>query len=123
MCVRYNVNTNICSEVEFMERVTESTSNLFMNFLDNYQTVRNRPHFKVYPQMPVNQIKQFIKQATYRNLDIAIQLNPSPFSDNPSEIFGKISISPHSGHIILSPKDGNTYHLIQQAHIRHIRII
>lgn len=106
-----------------MERVTESKNNLFTNLLDNYQTVRNRPRFKVYPQMPINQIKHLVKQATHRNLEVAIQINPSPFSDEPSEIFGKISISPNSGHVILSPKDGKTYHLVQLGYIRHLRIV
>lgn len=106
-----------------MERVTDSKNNLFMNLIDSYQVVRSRPRFKVYPQMPVNQIKHFVKQAIRQNQEIAIQLNPSPFSDNLSEIFGKISISPKSDQIILSPKDGNTFHLIQEKYIRHLRII
>jgi len=117
------MNTNICSEVEFMERVTESKNNIFMNLLDNYQTVRNRPHFKVYPQMPKNQVSHFIKKAIDSKRDIAIQLNPSPFSDELSEIFGEISKSPHSEHIILYPKKGNTFHLIQPDSIRHLRLI
>lgn len=122
MCVRYNLFTNICSEVVFMERVTESKNNIFAHLMDSYHVVRSRPQFKVYPQMPVKQIQHFVKQAARLKRQVAIQLNPSPFSSDLNEVFGKISLSPSSGHIILSPEDGKTFHLIQPESIRHLRI-
>lgn len=106
-----------------MERVTESKNNLLMNLLDNYQEIYSRPHFKVYPQMPKNQISHFTKKAIDSNKDVAIQLNPTPFSDDLNEVSGKISKSPHSEHIILYPKEGNTFHLIQPDDIHHLRLI
>lgn len=123
ICVRYNSFTNICSEVVFMERVTDAKNNIFTHLMDSYQVVRSRPQFKVYPQMPIRQIQHFVKQAARLNRQVAVQLNPSLFSSDLSEVWGKISVSSSSGHIILSPKDGKTFHLIQAESIRHLRIL
>lgn len=122
MCVRYNIYTNICSEVILMERVTESRSNLLANIMDGYQVARSRPQFQIYPQMPVNQIQHFVKQAARLNKNIIVQLNASPFSNELSEASGKLELSPRSGHIILSAHDDRTVHLIRPDQIRHLRI-
>src|SRR5699024_3706474 len=106
-----------------MERVTESKNNLLMNLLDNYQEIYSRPRFKVYPQMPKNQISHFIKKAIDSNKDVAIQLNLSTFSYDLNEVSGKISNSPHSELIVLYPTEGNTFHLIQPDDIHHLRLI
>lgn len=122
MCVRYNLYTNICSEVIYMERVTESKTNLFANLMDGYQIVRSRPQFKIYPQMPVNQIQHYVKQAARLNKNVTIQLNASPFSNELSEASGKLKLSPSSGHVILSAENERTVHLIRPDQIRHLRI-
>lgn len=122
MCVRYNLYTNICSEVIYMERVTESKTNLLANIMDGYQIARSRPQFQIYPQMPVNQIQHYVKQAARLNKDVTVQLNASPFSNELSEASGKLKLSPTSGHVILSASNGRTVHLIRPDQIRHLRI-
>ena len=105
-----------------MERVTESKTNLFANLMDGYQIVRSRPQFKIYPQMPVNQIQHYVKQAARLNKNVTIQLNASPFSNELSEASGKLKLSPSSGHVILSAANERTVHLIRPDQIRHLRI-
>lgn len=122
MGVRYNLYTNTCSEVMFMERIPESKITLFANFIDSHQTVQSRPQFKIRPQMPVNQIQHYVKQAARLNINVTIQLNASPFSNDLSEATGKITLSPRSGHVILSTKNERTIHLIRPDQIRHLRI-
>ncbi len=106
-----------------MERLTESRSNLLINLIDNYQVVRSRPQFKIYPQMPHKQIQHFVKQASMLNKKIAIQLNSSPFTKELNEVIGVLKVSKNTSHVILTTETNNTIHLIQPEYIRHIRLI
>lgn len=105
-----------------MERIPESKITLFANFIDGHQTVQSRPQFKIRPQMPVNQIQHYVKQAARLNKNVTIQLNASPFSNDLNEATGKITLSPRSGHVILSTANERTVHLIRPDQIRHLRI-
>ena len=122
MCVRYNSNTNKRSEDENMERVKEPKNSIFATLKDSYNVVRSRPNFNIYPQMPIKQIQYYIKQAARKEEIVAIQLNPSGHSKHITEIAGKISLSPTSSQIILTPMDKLAIHLIQPQYIRHLRL-
>lgn len=89
---------------------------------DNYQIARSRPDFIVFPQMPVNQIQHYIKQAARKELAVVIQLNPSPHNKQMNEAVGKLTLSPSSSHVILKTFDEQMVHLIQPQHIRHLRL-
>lgn len=118
MSVRYNYITNKCSEDENMEPKIDFLTTI----KDNYQIARSRPDFIVFPQMPVNQIQHYIKQAARKELAVVIQLNPSPHNKQMNEAVGKLSLSPSSSHVILKTFDEQMVHLIQPQHIRHLRL-
>lgn len=106
-----------------MERVMESKNSIFTNLKDSYQIGRSRPDFKVYPQMPAQQIQHYVKQAARREQMVKIQMNPSSQKKEMAEVLGSISLSPTSSHVILTAKNTETVHLIQPQHIRHLRLI
>lgn len=105
-----------------MERVSEPRKSIINNLMDSYQVVRNRPNFNVHPQMPIDQIQLFVKQAARKELNVIIQLNPSPLTKEFVEVSGEISLSHRSSHVIITRESDNTVHLIQPGLIRHIRI-
>jgi len=105
-----------------MERATQSKNNILANLKDSYHLVRSRPNFKVFPQMPMHQVLHYIKHAARLEQNVIIQLNPSTYNNQLSEIFGIIELSPSSEHIIISSEDDKTIHLIQPKQIRHLRI-
>lgn len=106
-----------------MERVSAPKKSIINNLMDNYQVVRSRPNFRVYPQMPIHQIQLYIKQAARKEYQVVIQMNPSTLAKEFVEVSGKISLSTRSSHIILRTDSGDTVHLIQPHLIRHIRAI
>ncbi len=106
-----------------MERTTEFKTNVWVNLLDNVEVVRNRPKFKVYPQMPGKQIQHFVAKASESKVQVAVQLNESPYKKEFVEVIGTLKVSPKSSHVILSQPMNNAVHLIQPKYIRHIRVL
>ncbi len=106
-----------------MEKLADATKTIFTQFVEDYPNYTARKQFKVYPRMPMEQIRHYIKLAARKNESITIQFNPSPFSHEFTEISGKIQLSPKSSQIILTPKTDQTIHLIQPRFIRHIRLV
>ena len=90
MCVRYTVNTNKRSEDVNMQRVPELNNDFLTHIKNSYMVTRSRPNFKVYPQMPTNQIKHYITQAVHKNREVIIQLQPSFLDKKVTEIKGTI---------------------------------
>lgn len=105
-----------------MERITEPKQSIFTNLKDSYHIVRSRPDFNVYPQMPVDQIRYYVKQAARREETVTIQINPSSQNKQLREVSGNLSLSPSTSHVILTTKNEQTIHLIQPQHIRHLRL-
>jgi len=105
-----------------MERVTEKKNSVLTRLKENSPAYRNRPQFHIYPQMPVRQIQHFVKQAARRAKPVTIQLHPSTYTKEATEVSGTLSLSPHSSHVILTMKDKQTVHLIQPQSIRHLRL-
>lgn len=122
MCVRYTVITNKCSEDENMQRVPEPNNDFLATLKNSYKVTRSRPDFKVFPQMPVDQIKHYVKQAVRNNRDVIIQLQPSPLDKQMNEVKGTITFSHRSSHIILTTLDKQMIHLVQPQLIRHLRL-
>lgn len=122
MHVRYNVFTNKCSEDENMQRVPEPNNDFLATLKNSYKVTRSRPDFKVFPQMPVDQIKHYVKQAVRNNRDVIIQLQPSPLDKQMNEVKGTITFSHRSSHIILTTLDKQMIHLVQPQLIRHLRL-
>lgn len=122
MNVRYNVFTNKCSEDENMQRVPEPNNDFLATLKNSYKVTRSRPDFKVFPQMPVDQIKHYVKQAVRNNRDVIIQLQPSPLDKQMNEVKGTITFSHRSSHIILTTLDKQMIHLVQPQLIRHLRL-
>lgn len=122
MCVRYNINTNKRSEDVNMQRVPELNNDFLANLKNSYKVTRSRPNFKTFPQMPLDQIKHYVKQAVRKNNDVIIQLQPLSHDQQIEEIKGTIVFSPRSSHIILTPLDNQMIHLIQPQLIRHLRL-
>ena len=105
-----------------MQRVKEPKMSLLTNILDSYQVARSRPNINLYPQMPINQISHYIKQAAHDNKHVILQVNPNTFTKQVIEVSGKLELSPHSSQIILQSPSEKTIHLIQPRHIRHLRL-
>lgn len=97
--------------------------NTIMNyFKENYENYIKRNPFTLQKQMPVNQLRHFIKQAVRKQSLVTIQLNPSSHQTTVSECTGVPSYSPYSSQIILTTLDNKTIHLINSDQIRHIRL-
>lgn len=122
MCVRYTVNTNKRSEDVNMQRVPELNNDFLTHIKNSYMVTRSRPNFKVYPQMPTNQIKHYITQAVHKNREVIIQLQPSFLDKKVTEIKGTIVFSPRTSHVILTTLEKKMIHLVQPQLIRHLRI-
>ncbi len=122
MCVRYNKNTNKCSEDVNMQRVPELNNDFLTTFKNSYMVTRSRPRFETFPQMPIEQILHYVKQAVRRNNEVIIQLQPSFYNQQIEEIQGTIAFSPRSSQIILTPVDNQMIHLVQPQLIRHLRL-
>jgi len=105
-----------------MERVTETKNSMLMKLKENSPVYQKRPRFHIYPQMPVRQIQHFLKQAARRLKPVTVQLHPSTYTKQTTEVSGTLSLSPHSSHVILTTKDEETVHLIQPKSIRHVRL-
>lgn len=105
-----------------MERLVETKMTLFSQLVNNPSYSINSDHIKIYPQMPSKQIKHYIKIASRKESQIIIQLKPSTHSKKFVEISGTIALSPNTSHIILTPNDDQTIHLIQAKHIHHLRL-
>lgn len=105
-----------------MEKLAEVKKTIVTQFLDDYPNYATHQQLSIYPQMPTNQIRHYIKLAARKNKPIITQFNPSTFSTEFTEVTGKIKLSPKSSQIILTPKDEQTIHLIQPHFIRHIRL-
>lgn len=105
-----------------MEKLADATKTIFSQFIEDYPSKTSQFQFKVYPQMPMEQIRHYIKLAARKNKFIIVQLNPSSFSNKFTEVSGQIKLSPKSSQIILTPRNGQTVHLIQSQFVRHIRL-
>lgn len=106
-----------------MEKLIEVKNSIVSQIIDLNPNASHQREFVVYPQMPIKQIEHYIKQATLKDKPITIQLNPSEFSKEVSEISGYIKISTRTDHIILVPKNDQTVHLVQPPSIRHLRLV
>lgn len=105
-----------------MEKLAEVKRTIFTQFIEDYPNNDTHKEFKVYPQMPMDQIRHYIKLAARENKSIIIQFNPSLFTNQFTKAAGKIKLSPKSSQVILTPKNEQTIHLIQPQFIRHIRL-
>ncbi len=105
-----------------MQKVMDPYSDFFSTLKDSYKIARSRPNFEVFPQMPLHQIRYFVKQAVRKEKEVVIQLNPSPHDKKIKEIIGKITLSHRSSHVILKPSNEQTVHLIRPHLIRHLRL-
>lgn len=105
-----------------MERVSDRKQSTLTNLMEFYQLAQQHSTLKVFPQMPTQQIQYFIKQAARRDNLVTIQLNNFTQTKDVSEVTGKLSLSPHSSHIILAPVENQPIHLIQPKAIRHVRL-
>lgn len=105
-----------------MQRVPEPNNDFLATLKNSYKVTRSRPDFKVFPQMPVDQIKHYVKQAVRNNRDVIIQLQPSPLDKQMNEVKGTITFSHRSSHIILTTLDKQMIHLVQPQLIRHLRL-
>lgn len=105
-----------------MEKLAEAKRTILTQIIDDYSDYATHKQFKVYPQMPLEQIRHYIKLAARKNKEITIQFNPSSFSNEFTEAAGKIKLSPQSSQVILTPKNEKTIHLVQPKFIRHIRL-
>ena len=103
-----------------MEKLAEVKKTMFTQFLEDDPENTSHKGFKIYPEMPMEQIQHYIKLAARRNKTIIIQFNPSSFSNEFTEVIGKIKLSPKSSQVIITPKSEKTIHLIQPRFIRHI---
>ena len=105
-----------------MEKLADVRKTIITQFLEeNPNNIRHK-EFKVYPEMPMEQIQHYIKLAARKNKTITVQLNPSSFSNEFTEICGQIKLSPKSSQVIITPENEQTIHLIQPRFIRHIRL-
>jgi hypothetical protein len=105
-----------------MERARDGKQSVLANLIEHYQLAYQHLSFKVFPQMPAEQIQYFVKQAARDEQPVTIQLHEFVNTHNISEVSGTITLSPHSSHIILKPADEHTIHLIQPNSIRHVRL-
>lgn len=105
-----------------MEKIAMEMKPIFSLFKDQYAHYLKRQPITVQRQMPVRQVRHFIKQAVRKQLTITIQLNPSSHQAAVSECTGIATFSPYSSQIILTSQDHKTYHLVNSDQIRHIRI-
>lgn len=103
-----------------MEKLAEAKKSIFTQLIDG--APRTNKQLTIYPQMPSAQVQYYIKLAARRNKFITIQFNPSSFSNEYTEVSGKIQLSTKSSQIILTPEVEQTIHLIQPQFIRHIRL-
>lgn len=122
MCVRYNGDTNKCSEDVNMQRVPELNNDFLTTLKNSYMVTRSRPSFEIFPQMPIEQIIHYVKQAVRKNNEVIIQLQPSFHNQQIEEIQGTMAFSPRSSQIILTPVDNQMIHLVQPQLIRHLRL-
>lgn len=106
----------------FMQKVAEQKHSILSVLKENYSTYMKRRAFEVRPQMPARQISHFVRQAVRKEVQITIQLNPTPFNKMITEATGKAAFSPHSSQVILTSSDKRTVHLINADTIRHIRL-
>jgi len=105
-----------------MERVTETKQSMLMKLKEHSPVYQKRPQFHLYPQMPVRQIKHFVTQAARQLKEVTVQLHPSTYTKQATEVSGTLTLSPHSSHVILTAQDEETVHLIQPQSIRHVRL-
>ncbi|WP_208558709.1 hypothetical protein [Marinilactibacillus kalidii] len=102
-----------------MELFAAEKNPIIHYFKENYLTKR---HFAVQKQMPLQQLRHFIKQAVRKQKIITIQLNPTNQYPVVSECTGIATFSPYSSQIILTSVNSNTVHLVNSDQIRHIRL-
>lgn len=76
----------------------------------------------IFPQMPRKQINHFVNQAINHSNRLTIQINPSIYAKQITEVSGNISISPNSKHIILNAENNELVYLIPLHSIRHLRL-
>lgn len=105
-----------------MEKLADTKKTVFTQLIEDFPKNAAYEQFKVYPQMPMDQIQHYIRLGARKKNSIIIQFNPSSFSNEFSEVAGCIRLSPKSSQIILTPRDEQTIHLIQPQFIRHIRL-
>ncbi len=106
-----------------MEKLIEVKNSIVSQIIDLNPNASHQGEFIVYPQMPIKQIEHYIKQAALKDKYITIQLNPSKFSKEVSEVSGNIKISTRTSHIVLTTENEQTIHLIQPRSIRHLRLV
>lgn len=105
-----------------MQRVPELNNDFLTTLKNSYMVTRSRPRFETFPQMPIEQILHYVKQAVRRNNEVIIQLQPSFYNQQIEEVQGTIAFSPRSSQIILTPVDNQMIHLVQPQLIRHLRL-
>lgn len=105
-----------------MERALEPKMSALSQFISTYSPARGHSYVNVYPQMPGHQIQYFVKQAVRKNHLVTIQLNPTEFKKDFTEVTGLLSLSQSSSHVILTPDNEQTVYLIQPCQIRHLRL-
>lgn len=121
MFVIIEIQTNV-RRMRKMDKLVASTNTIFSQFINDYPHSGRKKDFKIYPQMPTNQILHYLKIAARKKYVINIQLKPSKYSKHFIEITGKISLSNRTSHIVLNSLNEDTVHLVQADHIHHVRI-
>lgn len=106
-----------------LEKIALEKNTIMNYFKENYENYIKRSPVTLHKQMPVNQLRHFIKQAVRKQVLVTIQLNPSNHQTTVSECTGVASYSPYSSQIILTSLDNKVIHLINSDQIRHIRLI
>ena len=101
-----------------MEKLIDNKSTIFSQLINS----PSYSQFKLYPQMPNNQIKHYLKIASRKQNQITIQLKPSDYTTHFTEITGRVKLSPKTSQIILTPNQDHTIHLVQPNTIRHLRL-
>lgn len=123
MYVRYNIYTNTCSGVSFMENpiVQSQPMSLVSKVKDTFYNHSGFEIFDVKPQMPKKQISHFAKKIVQSNRLVAIQINEG--QGVVTEIIGYPTFSENSCHLIIQSLDKKIAHLVTGSTIRHIRHI
>ena len=116
------INVNKRSGDESMEKFAIEKSTIMSYFKENYSNYIKGTPFTLQKQLPVMQLRHFIRQAVRKQNSITIQLNPTFQQATVSECTGIANFSPYSSQIILTSQDNKTIHLINIEQIRHIRL-